>query len=451
MKTLIVTTILLATGMAAAQIDSRVNAPGTPAAVPATPGNSPQAETQESGQQNRSSALSALDIIENDSGRDQLFITGQFSEYLDSTAQHTTGGDGFGAASEIAGRVQLNRVWQNSSLVLDYTGGFGQGGRDSGLTQDYQEIGVVQMFNHRRWYFLAGGHLTHLPESSFGFNAFRSIPDVNATLDPRITTPQSLFTQPTTQLNETFVAQADYALSHRSSISASINYGRLTFDNQDLLDSSQVSTSFGYNHILSVRDSVALSYIFSQFNFEEVAPRVQTHDIQFIYRRRLPHRMGLKVSVGPEIRNFQHTLPDPGLQTSITGSAELGWQVGRTELSVGYIRQTNAGSGVLVGSLMDLVSLNADRRFARVWHAIGSVGYAHTGSLEGFAALGRQSFNSGYASIRIERDITRSMTGFMSYSLQAQGAQGDVAGLTYPTRHLIIFGFVFRARPVMLR
>ena len=459
MKFIYIITLLAATGVLHAQIDTRVNppkpAPATTQATDEATDKTDEAAGDAKGPQQPSEqqpVLSGLEVFQDNARNDQLSFSGQISEFADSHARTTADGAHFGLTSQFGGQVKFEHSWRQSSLTADYSGGISTGDRGSNLGQNYQEVGVTQLLLRGHWRLMAGGHFTYLPESAFGYNVLRSIPDATATLKSTAILTQTVFTRPSVQLHETVVSEADYMVDHLSSISMYGTYTRQSCDSPGLLNSNQVNATFGYNRSLNPRDSIALTYSFGRFNFDNPSDELQTHTIEFFYAHRISANLGLKVSIGPQLRSFQHISgTDPGIPATVVGSAELDYQLRRTYLNVGYLRETTSGSGVLVGSLVDQVSVNADRQLSKLWHASVSMAYAHTSELESFSTGPKQTFNAAYALVSINRRLGPNVETFFSYGLQVQNSPAGASSPGYFNRHMITIGLLFHPRAWVMR
>lgn len=450
MKILFAIMLLAGTGILNAQIDTRVNAPPPPAVATGAQEDA-NAAPQDVKSPQQQPALSGLELFDENALHDQLSFSGQISGIADSRSRQTPDGAHFGFASQVGGQARFEHNWRQSSILADYSGGISTGDQSANLGQNYEELGLTQLLWRGRWHFMAGGHFTYLPESDFGFNVFRSIPDVTATLNGSAVPSRTVFTQPTVQLHESAVSEVDYLLDRLSSISIYGVYSRQSFDSRDLLDSNQINATFGYNHILNPRDSIAVSYSFGQFDFDNTSAQLQTHSIQLFYAHRLGRKMGIKISAGPQLRSFQHVNGNNlGIHAAVAGSAELDYQLRRTHLNFGYLRQTTSGSGVLVGSLVDQVSMSADRQLNKAWHGALSMAYARTSHLESFMPAPQQRFDAAYAVIKLDRRLGRTVEGFISYGVQIQNTPNGASNLAYYTRHLVTIGFLFHPRSLLM-
>lgn len=455
MKALTFITLLLGASLLHAQIDTRIGAPPASSADSATsPSDKDGSDTEkksdsETKPSQQLPSLAGIQVEGGSTTMDELSVSGHVTGIADSRARQTPQGAELGYASQVGGQARLQHTWGQASLLAQYAGGV-SAGDTANLGQDYEEVALTQTYWHGRWHFMAGGRFTYLPESSFGFNVFRSIPDVNASLDSTGLPGQTVFTQPATQMHTVAVSEVDYRLDRLSSLTMYGLFSRQTFDNSALLNTNQIDATVAYNHVLNPRDAMAISYSFSQFDFDHTAPNLQTHSIQFFYRHRLGPRFGLRLSAGPQIRQFQNIAGETGFRTSLAASADLDVQLKNTRLDLGYLRQTTSGSGVLVGALVDQVSLSADRRLGRKLNGSLSMAYAYTSGLESFPGVPEQNFNALYAIARVDRDLTRSVNAFISYGVQVQGSQTVLGSISYPTRHLLTIGLIFHPQAVRL-
>src|SRR5947209_4905709 len=392
MRTLTFISLLLAASFLQAQIDTRIDAPASSASAATTPGTDKTSDSENTKASQQMPSLAGLQAEGGSETTDEFSLAGQVVGFADSRARQTAQGSQFGYASQVGGQVKFRHTWGQVSFLTQYAGGVSTGDT-ANLGQNYQEVGVTQLYWHGRWHFMAGGHFTYLPESNFGFNVFRSIPDANASLNSAGLPGQTVFTQPTTQMHETAVSEVDYQLGRLSSLTIYGIFSRQSFDNRNLLNTNQIDLTVAYNHALNRRDAMAVSYSFSEFDFDNTQAQLLTHSIQFFFQHRLGPRFGLKLSAGPQIRDFQNIAGErTGLRVAMAGSADLDVQLKKTHIDLGYLRQTTSGSGVLVGALVDQFSISADRRLGRALHGALSMAYAHTSRIESFPAALQQSY-----------------------------------------------------------
>ncbi|HET6840968.1 MAG TPA: hypothetical protein VFK06_04670 [Candidatus Angelobacter sp.] len=455
MKRPILISLLLIACCAGAQIDTRVvTAPvNTKDPDKANSSDNNSDKDKDKGEESersrdRQPALSGLETLRRDIGHDTLSFSGQLSGLADSNARQTNLDPSVGVFSQFGGLVQFQHTARSGVTTAEYSGGSTAGGSALGQEQSYQEVGATQTLSIGRWHLLGGGHFTYLPESAFGFNSVRAVPDANAAANAG--TGQTIFTQAGTQINRALLAQGDLNLNRFSSITMLATYQRQTFDNQGLLNTSEIDARFGYNRILSSRRSVAVAYSFGQFDFDNTTARLQTHSIQFFLSQKLSQNTSFKVSLGPQIMVSQGSVA-AGTGVTLSGNAELDYKLGRTQLDFSYSRQTTGGSGVFTGSLVNQVMVLADRRINRIWDVSTSVSYAHTGSLEGITTFAAQTFDAVYATSRVNLRLTRNLDAFLSYGIQVQGFQTQAPSVTYPARHLAVIGLMFHPRPLLLR
>jgi hypothetical protein len=132
----------------------------------------------------------------------------------------------------------------------------------------------------------------------------------------------------------------------------------------------------------------------------------------------------LNASSGPEWTSVN--VPGSSLSLSLYADAALGYTGKFSRASLSFVRSTNAGSGVIAGSLSDAVSFTTSRTFVRVWNCAFTSSYTHSSSLPGLASF---TFDTTLAGFQVSRAIGRSFSAFASYTLENQSSQGSAASV----------------------
>ena len=382
------------------------------------------------------------------------------------TSQLATNSTGSGYArptafSYLLGTLDLNRVSDRSELLLHYGGG---GMFSSYLNSAIQDLEFSYGHRWRRWSLLVGDQVSLLSESSFGFGGvgglaflnggslFGAGPFLNPSLNPNQTIPTILVPR----LSNTAVAQIEYALSPRSSWTASGSYGMLNFLGAGFINSADGTFQTGYNYSLSRQSSVAVMYRFDAFRFTHLPQKIEDHLVQFGYARYVTGRMSIRLAAGPSMEMLRGVLTGFGNRLSWALDSSVGYQLDDTTLVLTYDHLVTGGSGVLVGAQTGQLEATVERKLTPRWQGSASLGYATNRSLLLTTTnLGKQQFNSWYVAVRFNHQLRPGTAFFVGYGARRQAMNTAACATlncgTSLVGHEVSVGFNFGLRPVLFR
>jgi hypothetical protein len=373
------------------------------------------------------------------------------------------------ALSSIAGSLALQRNSGRSELTLNYLGGGTVAGRQGlpnagpSLNSIIQELEATQTVNWRRWTLLTSDQFSYTPESSFGsflggLSSFGSgmgaalgegLPGLRSFLTPN----QTILTGRGGRVSNTFLAQGEYHLTARSSITIAGAYGFLRFFDSDLLNSNSAMFTTGYNHQITRADTVAVIYRLNAFRFGGLNRTTDGHVVQLAYGRRITGRLTFWLNAGPELGLFR----SPGIasQRSLLWNleSELRYGVGRTDLDLFYQHLLTGGAGVLAGAENNLVEAIVNQRLKRMWRGYLALAYANNRSVANAGTSPpTQAVNTWFGWVQLSRPIGRSADLVIGYVVQLQGSDTPLCtGLVCArslVRHQISLGLNWRHRPI---
>jgi hypothetical protein len=382
------------------------------------------------------------------------------------TSQLATNSTGSGYARPTAfnyllGTLDLNRVSDRSELLLHYGGG---GMFSSYLNSAIQDLEFSYGYRWRRWSLLVGDQVSLLSESSFGFGGvgglaflnggslFGAGPFLNPSLNPNQTIPTILVPR----LSNTAVAQIEYALSPRSSWTASSSYGMLNFLGAGFINSADGTFQTGYNYSISPQSSVAVIYRFDAFRFTHLPQKIEDHLVQFGYARYVTGRMSIRLAAGPSMEMLRGVLTGFGNRLSWALDSSVGYQLDDTTLLLTYDHLVTGGSGVLVGATTSQLEATLERKLTPRWQGSASLGYATNRSLLLTTTnLGKQEFNSWYVAVRFNHQLRPGTAFFVGYGVRRQAINAAACATlncgTSLVGHEVSVGFNFGLRPVLFR
>ncbi len=397
---------------------------------------------------------------------------------VDSNPQETPGGSGssWSAWTSVSGGVDVHRTSGDSDMTLNYLGGgtiSSDGSTSNGIVQD---LGFVDRFTLRRWTLSVADQLSYLPESSFGFGGLGGI-GLSTGGSVGLGTPfglpgQTILTGIGQRLANAFDTEADVSLTPRTSLTFVGGYSLLHYFDSDLLNSTGASFQGGYNYLLTRKDTIAVFYNYTTFRYNNFNQSIDDHTIQASYARRVTGRLAFQIAAGPQIALFRLPITttsgssgsggESGSGTSTNSSTQLYWslnmnlqyQLRRVGLGLSYYHGVSAGSGVLGGSVADVVSGSASRQMSRTFSSGVTAGYSRNNGLAiDSTTPTNQTYDYWFVGTSFSHPVGRTLGLTFSYQLQYQDSNGSfcvasTCGMSV-IRHVISFGVGWHERPLL--
>lgn len=367
--------------------------------------------------------------------------------------------------------VDLHHISGTSDFLLSYRGG-GMFSIDSSLPSGaVQEMGGTEKVSFRRSVLSLIDQLYYLPEAGLGFGGVGGLPlssSGSTGLSSGFVNNQSILSGYGQHLENSSVVQLDTFLTPRSSITMAGGYSLLHFFSNDLLNSGAITFQGGYNYELSEHNSIALFYAFNRFRFSNSDQLIDTHSVQASFGRRVTGRLSLQIAAGPEFVLFTNGVGSAGSGSgtgpgaSAGSSRKVNWSLNsavnyryqRTTLNLAYSHGVSAGSGVVTGSLTDVVSGGLTRRMSRTFSSGLTMGYARnqTLAIPGIQS-GNQNYDYWFAGASFAHPFSETLAFTLSYELQYQTSNtafciGPTCGTSLVT-HVISIGLNWHQRPLL--
>lgn len=379
------------------------------------------------------------------------------SQMFDSNPVVQQGSD-YQAVTVVSGKFDLDQKSQSQQLRLSYLGTGVIYPRNTQFDTQYHSVYVGQTFTLRRWSVVLGDQATYSPESAFGYGlgGFGGFGLMGGGLNPNYVPSQSILTGLSSRIDNSVVGQLTYRTGPRSSITTSVSYGLLHFIDGGRLNSSQITTAAGYDHSITARDTLGISY--SHTFFRSTGPGgvpFETHAASLTYGRRVTGRLSLRLSAGPQIYMFE-AADNFRQQQKVTYTADgsLLYHQGKTDISLLAMRGATGGSGVFAGAETYQLIASVSRSIGRNWQAYVVGGFARNKWLIEDATwlAGDAILNTVYAEAGVRRSLGRNAGMYFNYNaLRQTGRAACIASATCdsgPVRHVIGVGFDFSPRPV---
>jgi hypothetical protein len=368
--------------------------------------------------------------------------------------------------TSFSGGVDIHRIAGSSEMTVSYTGGTMYSNDGTAPHGIVQGLNFADKFSFRRSSISFFDQLSYLPEQAFGFGGVNgvSLPGgISGSLGPGFVPGQSILAGRGQNLTNSFVTELDVHVTPRSSLTFAGGYSLLHYFDSNLLDYGDVTAQGGYNYQVTQKNTVALLYTFSGFRYSHFSQSIDDHTVQISFARRVTGRLAFQIAAGPQVAMFR--TPILGGSGSSGGetmnSTQLYWslntalqyQLRRTVLGFTYNHGVSGGSGVVAGSIGDMVTGSATRQMSRTFSSGVTAGYAGNKALTTGTTPSGQNYNYWFAGGSLSHPWGRSLGLTLSYQMQYQDSNaafciGPTCG-TSVVRHLISVGLGWHERPLL--
>lgn len=382
------------------------------------------------------------------SGQKQMVISLQASQLWDSNPSvASNAGANFEGVTSGGGSLSLQRQLQNSQTQLSYSGDVLHYSTSQPSISTFQNLNFSQNFKFGRWGLGMADTFTYVPNSLLGGGYMLPIPDLNSTVIKSNFVPdQSILNPYGAQYTNTVMGQLEYGLSRRAAWSASGTYGLVKFRDFGLYDFNQVSGTTGYNYSVTAKDTIAVTYLYSLYRYQNFNSEFHSQAVQFSYGRKITGRMAFQAAGGPQFVS-SGGLTAAANRIAYSGNASFSYQRARTSFALGYSTGTTAGAGVLFGAMTSTAQFTASRSLTKTFSGEGVFGYSRSSDLSNTALV----YQSLFAGANVHRTLGRYAGLSFSYNYQRQisdNCTGLVCGDV--NRNIAGVSFNWSFRPIRL-
>jgi hypothetical protein len=435
-----------------------------------------------------------------------------FSEAVSSNLENAVGGSGIGTISEALGSLDLQRLWSNYDLSLEYLGGVGYYSINGIGLKQVEELGFNQKITWKRGEFGIRDAFSYQPEGTFG-SSYGSLGISGAALSGQGAffggSGLGSLGQVPRIMNLALVDVVEN-LTPKSSVTVTGGYGFVHFLSNEpetgtsFIGNSQLSGQIGYNRLLGPHDQAALTYGYQGFQFS-TGVTFHSHVIQVMWGHRISGRLDFLVGVGPQFTQLNHipTLvndptaadtippcapaptggnplaedcPENSLRTSVAGRVSFRYRFTKTSLNLAYDHYISNGAGFFAGAESDVVRVEAIRPLGRVWTTFSDIGYSHNTRVLPLDAtllatcgvpttsnpnppacpgVAANTYNYGFAGIGVRRNFGRNFKAYASYQFNYLGFDSTYCGNTgqcnrTSQRQVGTIGLDWTPRPIRL-
>ena len=289
----------------------------------------------------------------------------------------------------------------------------------------FLNLAMSQVLSLKRWSIVVSDSVSYLPGTpTTGLSGIPGVGDLGVSLGAG--TGQGVLTNYSDSVSNTVTGSVQHPLTGKTSVNASGSYGTQYFlgTGGEGLDSNSTTGGGGISHQLNPRTSFGGNYSYSTYQFTgnsavmaEPGFASQTASGQITHQ--FTRKFSVSVSAGPQWTSYDSAGSSQGL--SLYASASATYQGHFSQATAYYMRGTNAGFGVVGGSLSQGGGVSVSRTFARVWNCSASASYTQSSGLPG-ANVAPFTFDTTVAGVQTSRAIVRSLSAYASYTFEHQSS-----------------------------
>jgi hypothetical protein len=338
-------------------------------------------------------------------------------------------------SSALSGDVAYSAKSTERPFNLLFAGGIILPNQSGQGTSYFSSASVSQGLVTRSWVFNVSDSVSFLPQSpTVGLSGIAGVGDLGGTPvgGPGEGPAGGIFSNAGNRIANSLGGSAERQITHDTSISGAGSWSILHFlDNNNGLDSTQVTGTVAVNRRLNGRSSVSVNAVYSTYDYsgpqsELSQPSIETRGLNLAYTRTLSRRLSMSVSAGPQWASSSNSALVPA-SLNAAASASLSYQRGMTNASLSYSRGINAGSGVLPGAESDSIAAAVGHTFGRNWVASLTTAYTHSAGLTqlstGTSIVPVNAvFNTTYGGAQLTRGFGQHFSGYVSYTAQNQSS-----------------------------
>ena len=361
------------------------------------------------------------------------------------------GNGSVGASTVASGNLAYLSKSENAPFSLVYSGGYlfsTVPGSNSSST--FQNIAASQVLRTKSWVYVVSDSLQYLPESpTTGLSGIAGVGDVGVfPVQTGLGPAQSILTDYSNRLANGLQGSATWQATPSLDLEGSGFWDVLNGSSE--ISSDQYGGTFGPNFRIDARNQIGADVFYSRDAYPNLGSfEIESYGVNLNYTRAWTRRFSTVFSVGPEETHGQTNSAIPS-QINFAGTISLTYATRTTGFFAGYSRGVNAGSGVIYGSLSDIVTAGANRPLGRDWVLGLNGGYSHNTSLASYSGL-LPKFQDEYGAAQLSRRISESLSAFASYTAIHQ-TTNNVAGVPQVFsgfNNTFSIGITFAPRPLI--
>ncbi len=332
-----------------------------------------------------------------------------------------------------------------------YAGGylFGNSGQPS---SSFQNVGVTQVLNSRKWTLIGSDIISYLPVTPrFGLSGVAGVGDVGTLpVSTGLVPGNAVLTNYGRRITNDATIGIDYRFSGRTGIRSSGSYITQHFFDGNGIQNNELYAGGELDHQLTRATLIGAGYTFTRATYPQSTFSFTSHSVSGIFEHTFNAKFSMTLSGGPQWTSGSDSTIIP---SRLSAAASLGafYLLRENTFSATYSRGTSTGSGALYGATSDTVSVAVQHTFHRDWMAGLFSSYGHAQSLSNLPGL-YSSANSFTAGIQGTRRISEHWSAFASYAAQTQSVSQIlvVNNAFNGTAHIITAGITYAPQPIHL-
>ncbi len=348
--------------------------------------------------------------------------SGTLSYGLSASERVTFGYEGENAnyySTNFTGNLGYLSGSQYHPFSLVYSAGYllGTNGEQSA---QYHNLALSQVFSAGKWRGVVSDSISYLPESAAaGLSGIPGVGDANlplGQLPPYL--DQAILNRNVTRVSNVAAGSITRDITGKTGLSTSATYGIDRYLGYNAgIDDSNFSLSEALSHRIDARTTTGVNYSYGRYSYSGQQVVTSSDTVSVFVNRQLSRRMAATLSAGPQWINSNTALIPSRLSYVVTANVTYAGK--DTSYFGGFSRGTTAGSGVVTGAITDALSAGLTRRFGSAWRGSANVAYIRSQSL---ATVAPYNLNTDQVvgSLQINRSISRSFSGFVSYAAERQ-------------------------------
>lgn len=334
--------------------------------------------------------------------------------------------------SNLGGSLDMDEHWGAYHLTASYSGAetYYQPSYDGMRYLPYHSLSIAPEILSGRWTLRLRDDAAYSWGAGFA-SLFAGGPtqaaqtSIQNTIQPSLAPNGTIQIGLARQLNNIALAEADYDVSRRTSLTFLASYGFLHFLDPGYINTQYIHGRVGYNYSLSAANSIAFSYDYNRTTFGGASNRLQTDQIEMSFGRKVTGRLAFQLAAGPELLRLENYGSPSSRQLSWSASSALTYNLRHSGYSLSYSHGVTPGSGVFFGSKNDGVTGRVSRELSRFWSASLNGGYVLNKDLVPGAFVASR-FGNWFAGASLNRQIGQQLRLGLIYAFQNQTSSGGV-------------------------
>lgn len=402
------------------------------------------------------------------------------TESVDSNVGGELGESSVHSVTRALFSLELQRLWSNYKLALDYVGGVGYYNTNGIGFKQIQQLDLDQRITWKRGQLGIRDGFSYLPEGTFG-GAYGSMNAEGQMLGGGAFGGQNPFQSggslgslgEVPRIMNLALADLTQNLTPKSSFTMTGGYDFVHFT-EDLQNSStgspvsfigshEASFQVGYNRVVAPHDQLALVYGFQGFDFSVSGQAFHSNVIQVMWAHRISGRMDFTIGAGPQFTEIGGEGMPSSLRITGAGRVLLRYKFPKTTLSAKFSRYNSSGSGFFAGAESNVATLSVHRPLGRVWSVFTDMGYSRNSRQQPIpvglgVGISANTYTSGFAGVGAHRKMGKDFRVYATYqfnylSFDGSFCQAVVTGGScsrVSQRHVGAMGLDWSPRPKRL-